>query len=59
MMEGKTLYVQDASSQQVDLIRKVLGAGHGVFEFTLNGQAYIVNGSNVLYVEVSPGASSL
>ena len=54
MMEGKTLHIQEASSQQVDLIREVLSAGRGVFEFTLNGQSYIVNCANVLYAEVSP-----
>ena len=53
MTEGRTLHIQEATTLQVEQLRGVLGAGHGVFEFTLNGQSYMVNAANVLYAEVS------
>ncbi|WP_027481919.1 hypothetical protein [Deinococcus pimensis] len=52
LMEGKTLHVEAASPSHVERIREVFAQGRGSFEFSVNGRVYVVNASNILYVEV-------
>jgi hypothetical protein len=53
MVEGKTLYIAQASAEQQTQLRKVLTDGQGVFEFTQDDRTYIVNAANILYVEMT------
>jgi hypothetical protein len=52
LSEGKTLHVDGASPAQVQRLREMFEQGRGVFEFSVNGRTYLVNVTNVLYVEV-------
>ncbi len=53
MVEGKTLYIAQASAEQYAQLRRILTDGHGVFEFTQDERTYIVNAINILYVEAT------
>lgn len=53
MHESKTLYLPLTTPEQLTLLRKVMADGHGVFEFTQDERTYIVNASNILYIEIA------
>ncbi|MFK7604387.1 hypothetical protein ACI3L1_19570 [Deinococcus sp. SM5_A1] len=53
MVEGKTLYVAQASAEQQVKLRSIIADGHGVFEFTQDDRTYFVNAINILYVEAT------
>ncbi len=54
MAEGKTLYIQDATTEQVKTLRDCMHAGVGAFQFTLEDRSYIINCATISYLEVTP-----
>lgn len=52
MTEGKTLHIQNATQQQAEKLRAQLDAGMGGFEFLVDDRSYVINCSNVVYVEI-------
>ena len=55
LIQGQTLHLQGATPEQMEQVRQMFQQGRGSFEFTVDGRTFVVNGSNVLYVEVVPG----
>ena len=55
MTEGKTLHIQDATQKQAEKLRAQIDAGVGGFEFLVDGTSYVINCSNVVYIEIISG----
>ena len=59
MTEGKTLHIQDATEKQAERLRALLDAGVGGFEFLVDGKSYVINCSNVVYIEIIASHSAV
>ncbi|WP_102124673.1 hypothetical protein [Deinococcus planocerae] len=53
LVDNKTLYIEKASSEQQAQLRKIITEGRGSFEFVQDQRTYLINATNIIYIETN------